>query len=305
MAFAWDKSTPATGAVAIYNLKTLLKAQGWTVQASGDASSYNASGDLITTGAAGAGGLGNTKAWFRIQDPAGVREYTCQRGANNYQYRIKYSFAGKFTGGTPGLDQTPTATDEVVIVGGGSDASPTYATVLHSGDGTYRWQCGADGASPYGFFGVGYPTGGGTDNGHWIYDPLDDTDPADADPYVHYITSYAMIDSTISGSSNPPEGFVAAAAPTTWVDFGAAMYTTDAQATIPTNLPTNPITGEDTLFPILYMRRSAVANPGYKGKSTLMRWSCPARVTGDTLATKTWIVINDICLPWDGSVPSV
>jgi hypothetical protein len=43
-----------------------------------------------------------------------------------------YSAAARFTGGTPGAVRVPTATDQQVIAGGGTDAAPTYTT-FHSG----------------------------------------------------------------------------------------------------------------------------------------------------------------------------
>ena len=62
--------TPATAAVAIYNLKTTFKAAGWTVPRSSDGTTYNNSGDQISAGTSGAGGMDNARAWFVIQEPA-------------------------------------------------------------------------------------------------------------------------------------------------------------------------------------------------------------------------------------------
>src|SRR3990172_4710338 len=130
MGYAWNHSSPATGAVAMYDLKELLKAQGWSVVMSGDGLAvYSAVGDVITGGGVGANGMANTRAWFRITDPAGVKELTIQRGTLNYTYRIKFSYAAKFTGGAPDPDQTPSATDEVIVEGGGTDAAPSYGSV--------------------------------------------------------------------------------------------------------------------------------------------------------------------------------
>jgi len=72
MAYGWYHGTPATGAEAFYQLKELLKAQGSSVLMSGDGLAlYSAVGDVITGPGAGANGMANTRAWFRVQLPNG------------------------------------------------------------------------------------------------------------------------------------------------------------------------------------------------------------------------------------------
>jgi hypothetical protein len=129
---------PATGAVAIYQLKTLLVSAGWVVKSSSDGTTYNSTGDQISSGGSGTGGLGNNHAWFRIQDPGTRREFIFQRGTNNTDWRAKFSESAKFTGGSPGATQTPSATDEGYYWSSGNDATPTYTT-LFGPDATYRF----------------------------------------------------------------------------------------------------------------------------------------------------------------------
>ena len=139
--------TPATGAVAIFDLMTFLAATlGWVVLEASDGSTYEAdvptNGNPITGGGAGAGGMANANAWFRIREPggAGQREWTFQRDAtNNTDWRVKMSALDGFTGGTPGATQTPSnATDEQILHGSGTDAAPVHAALFEA-DGTYRW----------------------------------------------------------------------------------------------------------------------------------------------------------------------
>lgn len=112
-----------------YTLKTKLVEAGWVVKASSDGTTYNSTGDQITSAGTGAGGMNRSLAWFRIQDPAGLREFTFQRGsAGVSNWRVKYSASSKFTGGSPAATVTPSATDEAIILGGGTDASPTFNT---------------------------------------------------------------------------------------------------------------------------------------------------------------------------------
>lgn len=137
MAYQFSYVTTTDGfAELLFNLKTLLKAAGWTVLSSGDGTTYFAASDGITTGAAGAGGMRNDKAWFRIRQPsggsapyAGTREFVFQYSPASFvnEGRAKYSYSAGFTGGAPSATQTPSAADEMFWFGGGTDAAPTYA----------------------------------------------------------------------------------------------------------------------------------------------------------------------------------
>lgn len=124
-------NTFSTGGAVNYALKEVMKLAGWVVKASSDGTTYNSTGDQITSGSSGAGGFNNNGAWVRLQDPGAVREVVIQcngvgtTGSNNT--RILYSAASKFTGGTPGAVRVPTATDQQFVFGGGTDASPTYS----------------------------------------------------------------------------------------------------------------------------------------------------------------------------------
>lgn len=103
-------NSPATCCIAVFDLKTLLKTAGWTVPQSSDGLTYNGSGDQISHGGAGANGMDNASAWFVVQMPGSSRSFCLQRynssGYGSY-WRVKYSKAAGFTGGTPGVTQTP------------------------------------------------------------------------------------------------------------------------------------------------------------------------------------------------------
>jgi hypothetical protein len=127
---------PATGGYAMYAFLTALVAQGWNRKSDSDGTTYDPAGAKLTHGGSGAKGLGNANAWFRVQGAAGGPfEWCIQRGADNTQWRIK-SALNAFTGGSPGATQTPSAAGEVIRLGGGTDASPTFAT-LFPADATY------------------------------------------------------------------------------------------------------------------------------------------------------------------------
>jgi hypothetical protein len=129
---------PATGPLAMYSVKTVLVNAGWTVTRSGDGLSlYSSSGDILTTGASGAGGLGNARAYFNVRDPAARVSFSFQM-ITNTTWRVKYSESAGFTGGTPTFQTVASATDETVLYGAGTDASPTGTQMLHT-DNLYRF----------------------------------------------------------------------------------------------------------------------------------------------------------------------
>jgi hypothetical protein len=321
MAFAFNKSTPSTGPVAMYELKTLLKAQGWTVPSSSDGTTYNASSDVITSGAAGASGLNNTNAWFIVRDPAGTMELCFQRVNATTVWRIKWSRSAKFSGGTPGATRVPSATDEYLVWGAGTDASPS-GSLLFTTDGTYRWYGGADSSAPYGFWFAGWLSSVGTATTAIVLDPLTPSDATDSSKHIFYLSTTggggAPFNSTTSGMTSEgqavgtqmvcgytPNASAGSAIATTYQ--AASLYTGGSQA-VPLTLGGNPISGADEVFSIHWMRRSAMTNPGYKGAGTLMKWCGTTRATGDTLTVSTSrdrIVVNHTHMPWDGTVPTV
>jgi len=136
--FSSVNQLPATGPLAMYSVKTTLVAAGWTVTKSGDGLAlYSASGDIITGGGAVAGGLGNTRAYFTVTD-ASTKVCLSFQTISNTTYRVKYSETGAMAGGSPNSTTTGTATDEQVLYGAGTDASPTGTQMLHT-DNSYRF----------------------------------------------------------------------------------------------------------------------------------------------------------------------
>jgi len=144
--------SPITGAWAIFDLMTFLELHSWVVLEDSDGTTHEAdvptNGHQVTQGGSGAGGLGNSNAWFRIREPNGnvnpasggiAREWTFQRDTvNSTDWRVKMSALDGFIGGSPSPTQTPSASDEQTLRGSGTDASPTHVQ-LFAVDNTYRW----------------------------------------------------------------------------------------------------------------------------------------------------------------------
>lgn len=321
---AWTfttNQTPATGAVAVYNLKERMKAAGWVVKASSDGLTYGPAADQIGHGGSGAGGMANTGAWFRIQAPDGIREFTFHRGTTNQYWRVKYSASAKFTGGTPGATQTPTATDEVVMRGSGTDAS-AGSTSWFGTDGTYRQQIGADNAAPYAFWMSTYATGGSVNtSGSMVFDPVSSSSPADTDPVVIYFDAGASPDNSIqsngsspwSATSSGPGGWLKKGlAGETYVGIAGLNYNVGNTSIVPGGGVTNPHDGDDDELPIVYYRGAAQTAPqGYKGISGVFRWHVPTRACGDVASVaaamdRFILPGGKVSVPWDGvTVPTV
>ena len=321
MAYAWIATTPLTGSIAMFEIKELLVAQGWTVLASGDGDAlYGAASDILTSGDGDgtplvAGSFANPKAWFRIGHPDTVREFTIQHstaGANDYQFRIKFSFAAGFTGGTPGISQTASAADEVVVKGGGTDAAPTMVTIWASANGSWRLKAGADDAAPHNMWAYGWANGAftGVASGCLQIETLSQLQATDGDGTWIRASSANPLYSTLWSDSSIDAGyaFVAAAVPTTWTQCGAYVFYSDSAIVIPSSQTTNPITRDDDMFPIFFGRKGSAASPGFKGVSTQMKWGGVRRKVGETLSTvagaQDRICVGDINLPWNGTDPS-
>lgn len=307
MSFQFLKLTPANGSVAVYQLKEFLKTHGWEVLSSSDGTTYNAAGDQITAAGSGAGGMANNAAWFRIRNgSAGAPELTWQR-STNLNWRVKFSQLAGFVGGAPGATQTPSATDEAIVVGSGSDAAPGYAALL-STDNTYHFLVGAEASGQRRLWCVTYDISGLALRNTLVLDRVAHATPTDTGLYV--------------------VGHVQGLTPSTFgVDTsGGALWTTRPSATagaplrcsacfignntgpLPGVTSANPITARDELTPVVYARRSNHANGFYKGVSTMLKWTGVPRANCDTLSldsARDHIVFPLIALPWDGSAPPV
>lgn len=316
MAYGFIDITPSTGADAMYQFKTLLVAQGWVVLSSGDGlAAYSAVSDVITSGNSGANGWANNGAWVRITSPDAQIEFTMQRGFSNSVWRVKYSRNDKFTqnqdGGAspPDASHTPYATDQQILAGAGTDAVPSYTYSLLGSDGQYRFKAGADDASPYTFYWVTNVVGTASTSHCWLLDACTQLDPADAEPYVHYIANsgalfYAQLESTSVG----PLSFYPSAAPSVFGRY-PCLTLEATNVVFPTASGSNPITKKDDLAAIWVGRRAATQTyPGYKGKLTMMRWSGTARSSCTPVSEVTasdLISFGDVVLPWGGTLPTV
>jgi hypothetical protein len=302
---------PADGGIAMWNLVSRLIASGWTKIKDSDGSTYSNTGAQVTGGNSGANGLLNTRAWVVLQSPAGAggRQICIQSTfSDGYYWRIKYSKTAGFTGGAPDATTVPSATDEAILFGGGTDASPGTVQYIPTNN-TYYQQIIVDNAAPYGFAMIIYTKITGITYTVFIMDPLlANTYPVgDQDPmvaYCYYTTAEILGVSYFCSE---------ATGPACWLKYGLGgagfvgtppMYYTNASGfqVVPGAIGQNAITGDDESFPVLYGRRGALAAPiGYKGVSSMMVWKGSNRAVGDTYNTKARATFGDISIVWDST----
>jgi hypothetical protein len=323
-------NTPATGAVAMFLLKSALKAAGWTIPKSSDGTTYNSSGDQISSGASGANGMGNALAWFVAKDPAGLRSYCFQNSSSapgdNHQWRVTYSKSVGFISGSPSATQVPSATDGKVVQGSGTDSSPGFATFMGS-DGvlSYRYSCAASstpiavviGATTYNvypFFSVGFPCGGGTPNHGFVADVVNGSlssqfDVNDTDPQIIY-SGYAAGNPVFTSGLATAGNFLFWINGTTFDSTGGISDRGGFSASQAV-LGIDPATGSDLGGKPLFIYQDAVSPKWVKGYTSVMALHCtgvPARTTGMAFNYSTpndTILIGDVDFPWDGSSPVV
>lgn len=302
-------TSPATGAVALWSVIQMWIAAGATKLMDSDGTTYSSSGTQVTGGGSGTNGLGNTSAWVRIQFPDG-RELTIQRGSGNTAWRIKYSKAAGFTGGSPSATQTPTATDQAIRYGGGTDASPTYGSWLAT-DNTYQLYGGCDPVSGW-WFATRITIGGATSAGAWM-DVLGTPAVGDLDPSTIGIanTSAPFTAAGLADNSATLTG----TGVYSWLNFGggSASYVATPALVIsdwisvvwPGNAGVNPNTNKDQLRLIEYGRKPGAGTTGPKGISSFVAWLSATRSAGETFTittTRDRIVFGVVSFPWNGAV---
>lgn len=164
--FSNDVSLTAAS-TALYEFKTrslvsTYGAENWSVRSSGSgvAGVYAQSGDTISSAAV----LATNGAWWvmkghgYIDGTTTYRQELCWQTDGTGGVRLKRSARAGFTGGSPSASRVPSATDERVVWGGGTDASPTY-TALWPASGSW-FQARYDEATDS-IWAFAYPVGGG------------------------------------------------------------------------------------------------------------------------------------------------
>lgn len=280
----------------LWYFKLVLKLAGWVVKSSGQGStgSYSASSDVITGQGAVAGGMGNARAWYVIEDPSGLRQF-CMQNVNSgtNQPRIKFSKGAKFTGGSPNASTVPSAADELVLFGGGTDASPTSGGFWpNSTTGNYRvhmvtYSTPVGGVYPvYLYFTVN--TTGAQSQGMLTMDPLapGSYDPTDPEPWT-------MLYGGATDSSTPGFYFNGA-----WVAVGVKD-----SIIVAGTLTTDVYSGKDVSVRPMYLFTGSQRIKGFGGYYAVKGPSRGWPATVNTL-TDAYVYLGSSLIPFaDNTVP--
>ncbi len=297
-----NNQSPATGAVAMYALVAALVTAGWVKQMDSDGTTYSSSGVQVTSGAAGAGGLGNTSAWIRLKHPTQVWEITIQRGTTNLLWRVKFGRTA-FSGGSPAATVTPnvaSAANEVIVVGGGTDASPTYSTTNHT-DNTYKTEIAVGGAAEnYGWSMVHMTNTTAVSNHMFTFSPtISGTYVAsDTDPYVICFNTNVTTGSVTTTLGKAWNG-------TAFVTVNLGSYYINATKVWPASGGTNTFDSSDPVPNAFW----GTTGGTIKGWDQLLKYDgVSARATGSLvtdLATGDRLNVGGICFPWNNAAWSI
>ncbi len=320
------------GGLSFFDFKEGLKAAGWTVLASGDGLAlFSAVGDVITVRGDGAGGV-NVLAWVRLGAHAGNPFEICVQMGNGsvpgnalrIGARTKVSASAGFTGGAPSPSRVPSAADEFVYRGAGSDAAPTDAPTWNNESNSTL-----DAAGEHLFFGLAEDTipsrfvfGFVQDfspfacRGGWMHDRLQLQQVplrglTDAEPYLIYQAGLTNLTDTaafgeLELNSIGFQSCVAIGSLGVWVAIKVQHFTQGG--TYPTISGTNPfLAGAHDLIPLVGSLGGA-AGSNTKGVPTLIRGIAQQEAAGDrdqlyTVSNKirSWVRLNSVAIPWNGT----
>ena len=301
-----------TGTDWVWDLINLLVGSaGWKKLRDSDGTTYSSSGAQVTGSGTGARGLRNASAWVNLQSPDGKFNVTIQRStSSNLTWRVKVS-PNDFTGGSPSATQTPSATNESIVLGGGTDASPTFAQWIGESDaGGYRGSFVAETTSPFRVLAFAFdPASGVNIHTKFALDVVQAFLAAgDTFPWVVHCAGGAsgadMMDATVLLDPTTAQG-----APFSWLGnpgtgtFGRVpaleQVGDSAGAVAPDGGSMNPITSTWDLKPLVYERRSGASAPhGLKGYSSMFFWRpASTHATGDlynVASTGDCVLLNQV-----------
>jgi hypothetical protein len=324
MATVYVKGLPSDFGVFMWLFKEGLKAAGcihWS-SGSGTGGTFTTTAgnvnDVLTSGEK----FARNYSWWQGYWADG-RQISIQKGNGNDNdiWRVVYSIAATFVGGSPSATVARTATDQQYVIG---DASNYWYLFNYSQGGITRIKAMIQDAAPYGFWLWGHPAGGAYGSCQLFKDPLADGTyaPTDPDPYIwggqsissgsyrnwaygsDYALSFYSSNMYTGGSFGYLNGI--------WTCIPALTYSDATTYNMIDNgmfLSTNPYTGKDEMLPVMYARYAGYPTvQGFKGVSTLFRWLGIQRSIGSTLtkdSARDRIVLGRVSAPWDGSIPEV
>jgi len=301
MARVYSKLTPSTYAEQLWNFIQALVSAGGSIVSSGDGlSALSTTTSVFSGGAAsGANGFDNSGAWAQVAMPSRdsitwhvVMQHDAIGGA-----RVKLSKT-KMTG-SPLATRTPTG--GTIVLGTGTDASPTYGAF--SSWLAVEQIVWYDTANPYDVASFCYPTGGGDVSQAAFFDPIATLESGQTQT-VFYIAS-----SIVWTNLANDDGLGTSAA---WAEVkkgqtGAAIANVRMLAAVrPGEGVTSAAAGTPRhTFRIFYARSGAASNPqqvfGYSTVFRALSVEVGTPHTGTVSTTRDRLILGPLVTSWDGS----
>lgn len=332
---------PATSATSnhsrlLYDIKESLKT-AWgsgCIKSSGDGSTqYSSSGDVITTRTPGTNGP-NDRWWFVAEDPDGKQH--CVQGvagqgtgsATAISWRVKVSPSAKFTGGSPSANTVPSATDEGLYCGTGTDASPVGANFLsgqaNNVNARYSVFGRVETTSPYRFvFAIVFDQTSqtGRPHGGWLCDQVEAPNGVTIPhPFVYYCGGKSTSQTEAFGgeiNSTTYNGFGTSGQGGAGAYFGSVSTANFKEAKASayanqTNANTSPFSsGAEDLLPLVWLRANNQADPdGFFGISSMLRFVMQGLGSPDNDAynilngqniAREWLRLMQCAIYWGGA----
>lgn len=309
---------------ALFRLKTLLTANGWTCRGSGDGlAAYedidDATGgagtgpggayDVITQesgwGGGAAGDQGNENAWYRLREPTGTREWVFQRhsafesfGQGEGRINIVFSRTGFLTPGS--ATARPTATDEQVLVSSAGvwGDSDTYSQAINVHVGMNDAQV----QNAYPWFMLLTQQAAGTTKAIAIYDGVDGGIPSDGEAWWFKNGGGAAHADFNNVQGYRDYGGGAQAFVTNYSLIG--LKTSGNTQVAPGGTPVGD-DGSARVWPIPIWQSSSQQLRGF---ASSVKWKGAARSwpdTQDLAGINPRVYVDDILLPWEqNTVPA-
>lgn len=300
-----------------FNFKATLKLAGWVVTSSGTGTSgtYNATGDNILS----ATDFGSN-AWFVAAHPTldGYQRYLCfqfNSTVNPHSVRIKMAWA-PYSSGTPSATVVPTSADQQILLGSGTDASPSYAslfTSINSGPDQNVYCMVGDSTEKYSFYLFCYKNNTApTDTSLQaliMMQYLNSTNTLDIDPYVYSAQNAPNFSSTASAwdgttVTQPFGWYKKGLSGAAFIRYPICYYGPDGSGNILNQIGSNPYDSTINLMPMIFLRTTG-GQTGIKGVAANMNVSPTSRgslTTGSISTTRDRIYFGPhLLINYNGS----
>jgi hypothetical protein len=117
----------------IYNTIKRGITHGWSVPLSSDGYANYGTGNVLTSDNSGPNGFANPNAWCVLSKVFNNQTYQFCIQTDGYMgLRLKYSKLG-FGNGIDNLGSSPSATDQEILLGAGTDLAPNYVQITGGG----------------------------------------------------------------------------------------------------------------------------------------------------------------------------